>query len=99
MLILSYKCFILIVGLHIKDYKIVSINLIYLKFAITIKCLKTIMCNRNVLNIYVIIIVFIKYLLYENAHNRTISIFVNVMIFLKIECTNLDVAPISPLLS
>ena len=37
-------------------------------------------------------------MLYKNAHDRTIFIFFNVIIFLKIGCANLDAAPISPLL-
>ena len=41
---------------------------------------------------------FIKYMLYKNAHDRTIFIFLKVIIFLKIGCTNLDAASISPLL-
>ena len=51
---------------------------------ITIKCLKPIIRNKNVLNIYVFIIFFMKYILYKNAHDRTILIFLNVIIFLKI---------------
>ena len=65
---------------------------------ITIKCLKTIIRNKNVLNIHMIIIFLIKYMLYKNAHDRTIFMFSNVIIFLKIRCANLDAAPISPLL-
>ena len=42
---------------------------------ITIKCLKTIIRNKNLLNIYMIIILFIKYMLYKNAHARIIFIF------------------------
>ena len=42
---------------------------------ITIKCLKTIIPNKNVFNIYIIIIFFIKYVLYRNAHDWTILIF------------------------
>ena len=57
---------------------------------ITIKCLKKIIRNKNVLNIYIIIILFIKYVLYKNAHDRTI--------FLFFECLDLNVSPISPLL-
>ena len=34
----------------------------------------------------------IKYILYKNPQDRTILIFFNVVIFLKIGCTNLDVA-------
>ena len=53
-------------------------------------------------NIYMIIICFIKYMLYKNTHDRTIFIFLNVIILLKIECANWDAAsdaaPISPLL-
>ena len=41
---------------------------------------------------------FIKYMLYKNALDRTIFICLNVIIFLKIGCANLDAAPISPLL-
>ena len=44
-----------------------------------------------------IIIFLIKYMLYKNAHYRTILIFLNVITFLKIGCANLDAAPISPL--
>ena len=41
---------------------------------ITIKCLKTIIRNnKNVLSIYMIIICFMKYMLYKNAH--TIELF------------------------
>ena len=38
---------------------------------ITVKCLKTIIPNKTVLNIYMIIIFFIKYMLYKNTHDRT----------------------------
>ena len=48
---------------------------------ITIKCLKTIIRNKNVLKIYMIIIFLIKYMLYKNAHDRTIFIFLNVIFF------------------
>ena len=41
-------------------------------------------------------IFFIKYILYKNAHDITIFIFLNVIIFLKIGCANLDAAPILP---
>ena len=61
---------------------------------ITIKCLKKIICNKNLLNIYMIIIFCIKYTLYKNTHDRTIFIFLTVIIFLKIGCANLDAAPI-----
>ena len=44
-------------------------------WSITIKCLKTIIGNKNVLNIYTIVIFFIKYISYKNAHDRTIFIF------------------------
>ena len=47
---------------------------------ITIKCVKTI----------IIIIFCIKYMLYKNAHDRIILIFLNVIIFLKIGCANSD---------
>ena len=40
-----------------------------------------------------------QYILYKNAHDRTIFIFLNVIIYLKIGCANLNAAPISPLLS
>ena len=63
---------------------------------ITIKRLKTIIRNKNVLNIYMITIFLIKFMLYKNAHDRTILIFFNFIIFLKIGCANLDAAPISP---
>ena len=66
---------------------------------ITIKYLKSIIHNKNVLNIYMIITFFIKYMSYKNAHDRTIFIFLNVIIFLKIGCAKLEAAPISPLLS
>ena len=46
-----------------------------------------------------IIIVFIKYMLYKNVRDRTILIFLNVIIFLKIGCADSDTVPISPLLS
>ena len=36
--------------------------------------------------------------LYKNAHDRTLLIFLNVSIFLKIGCANFDAAPISPFL-
>ena len=39
-----------------------------------------------------------KYMLYKNANDRTIFIFLNVIIFLKIGCANLDAPPILPLL-
>ena len=42
---------------------------------ITIKCLKTIIRNKNVLNIYMIIIFFIKDMLYKSTHDRTILFF------------------------
>ena len=42
---------------------------------ITVKCLKVSIRNKNVLNIHIIIIFVIKYMLYKNAHNRTIFIF------------------------
>ena len=42
---------------------------------ITIKCLKTIIRNKNVLNIYMNIIFGIEYMLHKNALDRTISIF------------------------
>ena len=63
---------------------------------ITIKCLKTIdIRNKNELNISMIIIFKI---FNKNAHDRTILIFLNVIIFLKIRCANSDGAPISRLL-
>ena len=43
-----------------------------------------------------IIIFFIEYMLYKNAYYRTILIFLNVIIFLKIRWANLEAAPISP---
>ena len=61
---------------------------------ITIKCLKSIIRNKNVLNIHMIIIFLIKYMLYKNAHNRTLIIFLNVIIFLKIGCANFAVSPL-----
>ena len=61
---------------------------------ITIKCLNIIIGNKNVLNIYMILIFFIKYMLYKNVHDRTISILLNVIIFLKIGFANLDATPI-----
>ena len=63
---------------------------------VTIKCLKTIIRNKTVSNIYLIIITFIEYLLYRNAHDKTIFIFLNVIISFKIGCASLDAAPISP---
>ena len=48
---------------------------------INIKRLKTIIRNKNVLNIYMIIIFFITYMLYENAHDTTFLIFLNIIIF------------------
>ena len=74
----------------LNSYQMVSI--------ITIKCLKKIIRNKYVLNTYMIIVFFIKFILYKNAHDRTIFIFLNIIIFLKIGCANLDAAPISPLL-
>ena len=50
---------------------------------ITIKFLKTIIRIKNVLNIYMIIIFIIKYMLYKNAQDRSIFIFLNVIISLK----------------
>ena len=50
---------------------------------ITIKYLKPIIRNKNVLNIYMIIIFFTKYMVYKNAHDMTIFVFVNVIIFWK----------------
>ena len=41
---------------------------------ITIKCLKTIIRIKNVLNIYIIIVFVIKYTWYNNAHDWTIFI-------------------------
>ena len=64
---------------------------------ITIKWLKTIIRNKNVLNIYMIIILFDKYTLYKNAYDRTIFMFLNVIFFLKIGCANLYAASTSPL--
>ena len=40
----------------------------------------TIKCNKNVLNIYIIISFYQIHMLYKNAHDRTISIFLNVII-------------------
>ena len=51
---------------------------------------KTFIPNKNVLNIYMITIFYIKYMLYKNAHDRTIFIFLNVIIFQKLGCANLD---------
>ena len=42
---------------------------------ITIECLKTIIRNKNVLNIDMITIFLIKYILYKNTYDRTIFIF------------------------
>ena len=42
---------------------------------ITVKCLNRIIRNKNVFNIYMIIIFLIKYMLYKNAHDTTIFIF------------------------
>ena len=61
---------------------------------IIIKYLKTIFRIKHLYDY----IFFIKYMLYKNAHDRTLFIFLNVIIFLKIPCANLDAAPISPLL-
>ena len=66
---------------------------------IIIKCLKTIIRNKNVFDIFIILFFFIKYILHKSVHDRSIFIFLNVIIFLKIGCANLDVAPIPPLLS
>ena len=38
-----------------------------------------------------------KSMLYKNAHDGTILIFLNVIFLLKIRCANLDAAPISQL--
>ena len=65
---------------------------------ITIKRLETIIRNKNILNIYMIIIFFIKNMVYKNAHHSTFCIFSNVIIFLKTGCANLDATPISSLL-
>ena len=65
---------------------------------ITMKCLKTIIRSKNVSNIYMIIYFFIKYLLYKNADDRPVFIFLNVIILLKIGYAHLDTAPISSLL-
>ena len=62
---------------------------------ITIECVKTIIPNKNVSNINMIIIFFIKYMLYQNADDRTIFFYLNVIIFLKIRTANLNTAPIS----
>ena len=63
---------------------------------ITIKCLKTTIRKKNVFSMYMIIIFCIKYILYyKNAHDRTIFIFLNFIIFLKIACPKFDAAPIS----
>ena len=62
---------------------------------ITIECVKTIIPNKNVLNINMIIIFFIKYMLYQNADDRTIFFYLNIIIFLKIRTANLKTAPIS----
>ena len=52
---------------------------------ITINC-------RNVLNIYMITNFYQIHVIYKNAHDRTILIFLNVITFLKIGCANLDAA-------
>ena len=44
-----------------------------------------------------IIFLRIKYMLSKKAHDRTISILLNFIIFLKIGCANSDAAPILPL--
>ena len=64
---------------------------------IIIKCLKTVIRNENVLNIHIIVIIFIRYILHKNVHDRTIFIFLKVIMFLKIGCANLIVALTSPL--
>ena len=38
----------------------------------TIKCLKPNIRNKIVLNIHMIIILFMKYILYKNAHDKSI---------------------------
>ena len=55
---------------------------------------KKIIRNKNVLNIHMIIIFFIKYMLFKNALGTTILIFLNVIIFLKIEFTNFAPSPL-----
>ena len=40
----------------------------------------TIKCNKNALNIYIIINFYQIHMLYKNAHDRTISISLNVII-------------------
>ena len=45
--------------------------------SITIECLKTIIRNKNSLNIWIIIIFFIQCIFYKNAQNRTIFIFLH----------------------
>ena len=66
---------------------------------IPIKCLKTIIHNMNVSNIYIIIIFFnqIHVIYGKNPHDRNIFFFLNVIILLKVGCANLDTAPISSL--
>ena len=61
----------------------------------TIKCLKTIIRIKNVFKIYIIIIFFIKDMLYKNAHDRTILIILHVIIFLKIGCANFAASPLT----
>ena len=61
---------------------------------ITMKCLKPIIRNKNLLRIYMIIIFFIKYMFYKNVHDRTIFIFLNVNIFLKIRCAKFVASPL-----
>ena len=108
MLIFSYKCSIIIVRLNIKHYKIVCINLIWLKFILfndlnrwlhhqIIKYLKTIIRDKNVLNIHMIKIIncVSKYVLYKNAHNRTVFIIFDVIMFLNIRCANFTASPLT----
>ena len=42
----------------------------------------------------IFILLYFLYNINQNAHDETILIFLDVIIFLKIECENLDSAPI-----
>ena len=65
---------------------------------ITIKFIKTIIRNKNVLNMDIITI-FLSNTCYIRMHTiELFSFYLNVIISLKIGCANLDLAPISPLL-
>ena len=105
MLIFLYKCSIVILRLNIKDYKIVALiwfplNLYYLSIRLSGFNHNHQMPQKNysqwkrIAHLYDYNF-FIMYIRYKNTHDRTILIFLNPIIFLKIGSANLDVAPIS----